>query len=245
MNFNYMVKFQLKLIFKTPVMLLCYFVYPPLLTLIIGYLGKDNFGGGFSSYEFYSISMLVFIYIGAGLISIYNFMDKHIKDGNLRTIFTPIKTSTIYLSQITSGTIFSAIGVMLNLMVFRFLFNINYGGSGFMIFISIVALSFMSNALGIFICTVNDDVLVGNMIFNFIQGFLGVLGGAFFSLEALGKIPAMLSKISPVKWIMDGLLNSIYDNNNFILYIVLLSNIALGGVLILICRRTFKTEKYL
>lgn len=245
MNLLNMVKFQLKLMIKTPVMILTYFIYPVLLTAIIGYLTQNNFGGEVTSYQYYSISMMIFIFSGAGLASVYNFIDKPIKEGNLRLIFTPISNIGIYLSQIITGTIFSGVGAGVSMILFKVLFSINYNGNEFIIFLSFVALSLMSNALGILLCTILDDVGPINMIFNMLQVFLCVLGGAFISLESLGEFPAALSKISPVKWLMDGLLNSIYDNNNFLLFVTIGVNIVLAMMFIGICTRTFKTEKYL
>lgn len=245
MNLFNMVKFEFKLMVKTPVMILTYFIYPVLLTAIIGYLTQKNFGGEVTSYQYYSISMMIFIFSGAGLASVYNFIDKPIKEGNLRLIFTPISNIGIYLSQIVTGTIFSSLGAGVSMILFKVLFSINYNGNEFIIFLSFVALSLMSNALGILLCTILDDAGPINMIFNMLQVFLCVLGGAFISLESLGEFPAALSKISPVKWVMDGLLNSIYDNNNFLLFVTIGVNIVLAMMFIGICTRTFKTEKYL
>lgn len=245
MNFLNMVKFELKLMFKTPIMIITYFIYPVLLTTIIGYLTQDNFGGGFTSYEFYSISMMIFVFMGAGLSSAYNFMDKPFKDGNLRTIFTPLNTKGIYMSQVVSGSIFCTLGVGFSMLIFKNFFNISYKGSGFLVFLSFVALIFMSNAIGILLCTISDNLTVIGMLFNLVQVFFCMLGGAFFSIEALGKIPALLAKTSPIKWFMDGILNSIYDSNNFLIYISIVINIILGIIFLAICSRTFKTEKYL
>lgn len=244
MNLLNKVKFEFKLMIKTPVMFISYFCYPVLLTLIIGYLSQNSFGGEISSYEFYSVSMMIFVYSGAGIASVFNFADKPIKQGNLRVIFTPIKTINIYLSQIICGTIFCAIAIVFNILIFNILFGIDYSGNTIIIFMSFITLAFLSNALGIFLCTIIEDAGVINIIFNMIQTIFCVLGGAFFSIESLGKIPAALAKLSPVKWIMDGILNSMYDNNNYLLFKVIFINIVLGIIIIMFCRLSFKTEKY-
>ena len=44
---------------------------------------------------------------------------------------------------------------------------------------------------------------------------------------------------------MDGLLNSMYDNNNFILFVIIGINIIIAVMLIGLTSKTFKTEKYL
>lgn len=61
--------------------------------------------------------MMIFIYAGAGLSSVYNFMDKPTKDGNLRVIYTPSKASSLYLSQIISGTILATMGILFSMLV--------------------------------------------------------------------------------------------------------------------------------
>lgn len=240
-----MIKFQFKLICKTPIMFMMYFVYPILLTAIIGYLTQGNFSGGITSYEYYSIGMMIFIFTSAGLISSYNFIDDSIKSGNARIIFAPVKNIVIYLSQIISGTIYSSIAIAATMLIFRMFFSVDYNGNGVLIYVSFMILAFMSNALGMFLCTVINNIGIVNALFNIVQAVLCVLGGAFFSLEALGKIPAMISKISPVKWLMDGLLNSMYDNNNFILFVAIAVNIIVALILIALTSKTFKTEKYL
>ena len=245
MNMVNMIKFQLKLICKTPVMFMMYFVYPILLTAIIGYLTQSSFGGGVSSYEYYSIGMMIFIFTSAGLISSYNFLDDNIKEGNVRTMFAPIKKAGIYLSQIISGTVYSSVAIVVTMIIFNFLFGVNYNSNGILICISFITLCFMSNALGMFLCTTINHVGMVNVVFNLVQVVLCVLGGAFFSLEVLGEVPAMISKISPVKWFMDGLLNSIYDNNNFILFVAIGINLMVAIILIGLTSKTFKVEKYL
>ncbi len=245
MNIVNMIKFQLKLICKTPVMFMMYFVYPILLTAIIGYLTQSNFGGGISSYEYYSIGMMIFIFTSSGLISSYNFLDDNIKQGNVRTMFAPIKKLGIYLSQIISGTTYSSVAIVVTMLIFNLLFGVNYNGNGILICISFIILCFMSNALGMFLCTTINHVGMVNVVFNLVQVVLCVLGGAFFSLEILGEVPAMISKISPVKWFMDGLLNSMYDNNNFILFVAIGINIIVAIMLIGLTYKTFKIEKYL
>ena len=201
MNIVNMIKFQLKLMCKTPIMFMMFFVYPVLLTAIIGYLTQSSFGGGVSSYEYYSIGI--------------------------------------------SGTIYSSVAIAITMLIFSLLFGVNYNGNGILICVSFVILSFMSNSLGMLLCATINNIGAVNMVFNIVQTVLCILGGAFFSLEALGEIPAMISKISPVKWLMDGLLNSMYDNNNFILFVIIGINIIIAVMLIGLTSKTFKTEKYL
>lgn len=244
MNLINKIKFELKVMIKSPTEIYTYFIFPIILTLLVGYLTKDSFGSEISSYEYYSFNMMIFVYIGAGNASLYNFINKPVKQGNFRVIFTPIKTIYMYLSQILAGTIFCAIGIAFTILVFKIFFNINYRGNEFSIFALFTSIAFVANAVGIFLATIIDNVDTTNIIITIGQGILCVLGGAFFSLEALGKIPTAISKLSLVKYWRDGIFNIMYDNSYFIISISILINVALGIMFIIFCKYTFNTEKY-
>ena len=240
-----LIRFQFKMLIKSPVMLINFFLYPIILTLIIGYLTQNSFGDGYSSYEFYSISMMIFIFVGTGIGCAYNYLDEPKKAGNSRIILMPVKESNIYLAQIISGTIAFSFAVILSMLFFSIFLNVDYNNNAVIIYLAFSTLIFLSNTLGVFLCTILDKPFVINLIFNLIQMVLCVLGGTFFSMESLGKVPAILAKLSPVKWFLDGILYSMYDNSNTLLMIVILVNFMLGMVFILLCKRTFKTEKYI
>lgn len=244
MNLINKIKFELKVIIKNQTQINFYFIFPIIFTLLVGYLTQNSFGSEISSYEYYSFNMMIFINIGAGNASLYNFIDKPVKQGNYRVIFTPTRTIYMYLSQILAGTIFCALGIIFTMLVFKIFFNINYRGNEFIIFLLITSIAFVSNAVSIFLATIIDNVNTTNIIITMGQSILCVLGGAFFSLEALGKIPTYIAKLSPVKYWIDGILNSMYDNSNFIISISILVNIALGIMFVIFCKYTFKTEKY-
>jgi ABC-2 type transport system permease protein len=239
------IKFEFKIMLKSRVLVYSYFISPIVLTILVGYLAQNSFGSGISSYEYYSINMMLFVYMGSGNASLYNFIDKPMKQGNLRVIFTPIKTVYMYLSQIVCGTIFCVMGIVFTTLVFKLLFKINYHGNEFIIFALFSSIAFVSNAASVFLCTTINNFSSISIIITIGQSILCVLGGAFFSLETLGKVPATMAKLSPVKYWIDGVLNSMYDNNNSIISIAIFINVMLGIIFIIFCKYTFKTEKYI
>ena len=240
-----MIKHQLKMLFKNPILIMNFWGYPVILTLIIGYLTKSFYGDGISSYEYYSNSMLIFMFMGAGLITIYNFIESNLVDGNFRAIYAPISKSTIYLSQIISSTIFAIVGIILNILIFKFLVGVTYNGTEFLIVLSLGTLSFLSTSIATLLCAFINNIGAINGIFNMIQSAFCVLGGAFFSMEALGGVPAMISKLSPVKYIIDGMYLSIYDNSHSMILLISVVNVVLAITVILVTRKKFKVESYI
>ncbi|MGL4762224.1 MAG: ABC transporter permease [Sarcina sp.] len=240
-----MIKHQLKILFKNPILIMNFWGYPVILTLIIGYLTKSFYGDGITSYEYYSNSMLIFLFMGAGLITIYNFIDSNLVDGNFRAVYAPISRSTIYISQIISSTIFAVIGIIINVLIFKFLVGITYNGSEFFVILSLGTLAFLSTTIATLLCAFINNIGAINGVFNLVQAGFCLLGGAFFSMEALGGIPAAISNISPVKYIIDGILLSIYDNNHSMILIISLVNIVLAIVVIFVTKKKFKVESYI
>lgn len=240
-----MIKHQLKTLFKNPILIMNFYGYPVILTLIIGYLTQSFYGEGISSYEYYSNSMLIFMFMGAGLITVYNFIDTSLVNGNFRAMYAPIDTSVIYISQVISSTIFSMIGIILNILIFRFLVGVNYNGSEFLIILVLTTLAFLSATIATLLCSVKANIGTINGVFNLIQALLCFLGGAFFSMEALGGLPAMISKVSPVKYIIDGIFLSIYDNSHMMLVIISVVNIVLALIVLVITKKKFRVESYI
>lgn len=240
-----MIKMQLQALFKNKIMIINFVAYPSILTFIIGYLAESYFNSGVSSYEYYSNSMMIFLFMGAGLLAIYNLGDVDVVDGNLRAMYAPVPRSYIYISQVISSTIFSSVSIILNILVFKFLFKVEYAGNEGIIILGFITLAFLSNSLGMFLLSLVKEIGICNGIFNLVQVALCALGGAFISLEGFGGILSFLSKLSPVKYLIEGILNSIYDNSTTLLWMIIGINIILGLGFLIITKKTFKIERYL
>ncbi|MGL4740184.1 MAG: ABC transporter permease [Sarcina sp.] len=240
-----MVKMQLKSLFKNKIMIINFVVYPSVLTFIIGYLAQSYFNSGITSYEYYSNSMMIFLFMGAGLLAIYNLGDADVVEGNFRAMYVPIPRVYIYISQVISSTIFCVLSIIFNILIFKYLFKVEYAGNEFIIILSFITLAFLSNSLGMFLLSLIKNVGICNGIFNLVQALLCTLGGAFISLEGFGGVLSFLSKLSPIKYLIEGILNSIYDNSTTLLCLIILINIILGLSFLIITKKTFKVEKYL
>ena len=240
-----MIKLQVKMLFKNPVMIINFIGYPIILTLIIGYLTTNIFGSGISSYEYYSNSMMIFIYMGAGILVAYSLIENEVVSGNFRAVYAPISKATIYLSQVVSANIFMLVSIVLNVLVFKYLFGVNYGGNEILIILGLLTISFLSISVGILLCGCTNNFGLINGVINMVQGALCILGGAFFSMEALGKVPALLSKLSPVKYLIDGIFLSIYEGQSKMLISIVFINIVLGLIILFIANKKFDVQKYM
>lgn len=238
-----MTSLAVRQIMKMPIMYLCFFIYPVLLPAIIGYLTHYNFSGGITSYEYYSHGLLLALFMVSGLCGTYNFVEDSQRPGYMRFIYAPVSKVCIYFSQILASSFFGITGMGCSMLIFKYVLHVNYNGCELLIFAAISALIFCSNAFAVFLCTILAHSGIIDMIFNLIMAVFGILGGAFFPFESLGPVQAALAKVSPIKWLLDGILNCIYDNSTRLLLVSVTVLLLVGTAFAVLCRFTFRTEK--
>jgi len=219
-------------------------VLPLVLLVIIGYINKDGFTCEFTSYQYYFIGVLIFIYSGIGTNISFNFIDKDNKSGNLRTIFAPVNNKMIYISHIFSALSFAFITLLVNLITFKFIFEVDFSESALMIFLVLLSVVFVSSSIGILFSLIIDDAVIIEEIFTVFQLLFCFIGGCFFSIESIANIPQFIIYLSPIKYVMDGLLQSMYENSNTLSFIIIFINVIIGSILIKVSSLFFKEENY-
>ncbi len=241
----HMLKLQMKLIFKNSTSLLQFFLLPTVLVLIIGYLAKDSFNGRVTSYQYYSIGVMLFMYSGFGVIGAFNFIDKFIREGNLRLVYMPINESWIFATHIVSGSLYGILTITVNMVIFGILFGVNYYNNFWIILLLYTSIVLSSSTFGILLSILIDNTIVIEEIFTISQLVLCLLGGCFFSIESIASLPTFFAYMSPVKWIMDGLVNGIFLNDTTKIFIIIPINLLISVIIVIFCKMNFKTEKYL
>lgn len=230
---------------KSPVLLQFSTAFPVLLTLIMGFLCQGSYGAEVTSYDYYGITMLLFAVIGVSVSAANSFMEKGIKACNLRVIYSPIRVSYIYLSKIIATFLYTSVCFMVVMGVCKFLLGVNYGGknSGYVVLL-ILLLDLLSAALGVMFCCIFKSEEVSSQILSMANNVFGILGGLFFQIDGLGKAAGTLSNISPVKWVLAGIMKIIYDGDLSLVAPISVIFLSLTAVLLLVCRLTFRTEDY-
>lgn len=245
MEIKYLLRSQLKKTVKKTNLLIQFLVLPILLILIIGYLTKNNFTENITSYQYYSIPVMLFMYIGYGINSSFAFVDRYNRRGNFRLLYVPINPVYIYISHIISGTISGMVTALINLILIKYLFRMNYGKNFILILLTFTTIILVSNAIGIILSLVIDNAIVIEEIFTVSQLILCFMGGCFFELESIANLPRVVAYISPVKWVLKGINDIIYLGQNGILIITNIANIIILVLLVFLCVKSYKVEKYL
>lgn len=246
MSFFKIVKFDLKNLFKTPMLVIVNIVEPLALYVILGVIMKNKFSSNtMSSFDFYAVTTLI---ISATMIVMTTsniFLDEKVKRGNKRVIYAPISKAEVYLSKLVSSFIFAIILFDILAFIEQYVFKCNFGGKNIIFIIILIdALTFFACSLSTAGCCVLKNEDKANSVIPLITSVFLLFSGIFVPLGQVGKIMKVLSALSPVRYVTECSMQIIYDNNFNLFGMTIIMMIVLSIICIFICQLTFKIEEY-
>jgi ABC-2 type transport system permease protein len=221
-------------------------VFPFMLVLILGFLNSGNYGSRITAYDYYGVSMMIYIIFNTSTIASNSFMEERIKQGNMRIIYAPVPKGFIYTSKIAATFTFSSICHLLVMLILHLILKVNFGGQrvGYIILI-LLLFEIFASILGVLLCCIFKRENTANQILSIVINISGVLGGLFFRLDGFGKTVEKISYISPVKWIITDIFKVIY-NSDFVDYLpTVIILITLSTATLLLCEKFYRTEDYI
>lgn len=246
MNLLRMFKMDFMNTAKNPTLFLCNTVFPLVIILIMGFITKASYGSKVTSYDYYGVTMTIFFAFEIATTEANTFMEKKVKPGNVRLIYSPTHTSNIFLSKILACSAFAGICYTILMVVEDKVFNIKLGGENFIyVLILVLLFIFFMCSFGAFMCCIFKSEEAANKIMFPLLVVFGIFGGMFFPIDSLGNAVQKLSYVSPLKWINDCILKIIYDKD-FSMFVPTITAFILGSaILMLLCKLIFKPEEYI
>lgn len=236
---------DLRNLFRNPVLLGYNTVFPIAFILILGWLTGDAYAHVSDAYEYYAVTLLVYGMFSGAMTATNCFMERDIKKPNLRIIYSPSGASAIWASKLIASFIFDYVLHVALIMVCVPLLGITIGVSPW-VFIALMApVELFGSALGIFGCCVLHSEEFASTVLSLVVSLLCVLGGTFFSPDALGGAIAAVSYLSPVRWVDDTFFAIACDNDLTMFWPVFAGGIVLSALLAIGCKKLFRTEDYL
>lgn len=232
---------------KTPVILTVCTIYPWALVGLFGFILSSLYGGkGVSSYDYYGVTMMIYLIIASLTITPNTFMDKRLKQGNIRIAYAPVSKVSIYMSKIISSYIFMGVSFSINMALMNYLHIVNFGGSNFIyILLLFLILLLFAVCFGGAVCVILKSEELTNMILSNVASIFALLSGMFFPLDSLGKWISKISNLSPLKWILDLSFKVIYDNNFQNYIFTLLGLVLLSVISLIVMHLNYKPEDYI
>ncbi len=245
-KFNQIFKMDIVNLLTNPMWLFYGLAFPFLLVLILGFLASGSYGDAVTSYDYYGITMMLFIVLNTATISANSFMEERIKSGNMRIIHSPVRPFSIHFSKLAASFVFASachtvVGLVLSLSL-----GVNYGGADAVcVWVLMLFAEFFASGLGIMLCCALKSENITNQILSLVIMVLAILGGLFFPLDGLGAAMEQISNLSPVKWVSSAAFRMIFDND-FALFVPAIAILAaLSAATVMISAKLFKTEDYI
>lgn len=245
-RFNTIFKRDITNIVLNPVLLISSSVFPLLLIMVMGYMTSSVYGGGeVTSYDYYGVTILIFVTLNVSMIASNSFMEKSLKTSNLRILYSPVPTFYLYLSKMLATFLYSSVALFLLVGLTHFILGVNFGGKGWVyVVLILIGFTLFSSALGILLCCIFRSEETTNKILSMVNNTLAVAGGLFFQLDGLGRTVELVSYLSPVKWVAEAAFRMIYDQDTGLVW-PMLAVCILGTIVFLWgCKLTFKVEDY-
>ena len=238
-------KMDLANLFKNPVLVGYNTVFAALLILVMGFLTSGSYADWRDAYRYYGITMLIYGMLNGAMTASNGFMERDIKRPNLRIIFSPVGSFPIYFSKSLSSFVFDYTMHAALVVVLFPLFGISFGAQPLFFFLLMVPVEFASVSLGTFFCCVLHTEEAASTLLSLVVSLLCVLGGTFFSLDGLGPAFALITRLSPTKWLNDAFFALCCDNSLQLFWPVFAGASGLAVLLTAGCRFFFRTEDYL
>lgn len=150
------------------------------------------------------IGFLIMFMLIRGMRTAYRIFDEKRENIYMRIFMAPVKSSEYYLAGIISGYISVLIQVVLGIVSINIL-NVETGLSNIQLFIILALVGLVSISLALCCSAFASNRTEASNIFNFVNMFFLMLGGAFVPLEIIPPIMEKVSYFTPVRWAMESI----------------------------------------
>lgn len=150
------------------------------------------------------IGFLIMFMLIRGMRTAYRIFDEKRENIYMRIFMAPVKSSEYYLAGIISGYISILIQVVLGIVSINIL-NVETGLSNIQLFIILALVGLVSISLALCCSAFASNRTEASNIFNFVNMFFLMLGGAFVPLEIIPPIMEKISYFTPVRWAMESI----------------------------------------
>ncbi len=244
---RFLIIFKMDMInlFKNPVLVGYNTIFAGILILIMGFLTGGNYADIKNAYQYYTVTLLIYGMLNGAMTASNCFMERDIKRPNLRIIYSPAGSFSIYFSKIFSSFFFDFILHLVLLAILCPLINVTLGSQPLVFILLMIPIEFASAALGIFFCCIFHCEETTSTLLSTVISLLCILGGSFFSLDGMGGIMAYITRLSPTKWLNDAFFAISCDDSMRYFWPVFVGASVVSALLVLGCSKFFRTEDYI
>lgn len=242
-----LIKQDFRNLITTPVVITVCTVYPWFLIGLFGFIFSSLYGSeGITAYDYYGVTMMIYMITISLTITPNTFMEKRLRQGNIRIAYAPISKVTIYMSKIISSYLFMGISFSINMALMNCFKMVNFGGENFIYVLGLMmTFLFFSVTIGGAACVIIKNEELTNTILSNFANVLAFVSGMFFPVDNLGKTVSSIANLSPIKWILDLSFRVIYDNNFQHYNLIVMGLLLLSLAALVVMHFNYKPEDYI
>lgn len=224
-----------------------FLLFPICVASLMGFLFENLYNTSLvSSYDFYGVTMVIFIAMMGSTVPANAFLARKIKNVNTRIFYSPVSRVIVYSSKILACFLFMGSCITLNIIFFQVTSFANFGGENiFYIILLMLAFTLFLTLLSSAICVTLHSEDLTNIVLSNTMSILGFLSGIFFPIASLGALFEKIASFSPITWTVNCIFQFIYDGSSQQYWWIMLGLIIISLLLVLIVHRNYRPEDYI
>lgn len=222
-------------------------LFPACVAALMGFLFENLYDSSLvNSYDFYGVTMVIFVAMMASTIPANSFLSKNIKNVNTRIFYSPVARILVYSSKILACFLFMGVCISFNIIFFEVTSFANFGGEniGYILLLMMNFTLFLTMLSSAICVTLHSEELTNITLTN-TTSVLGFLSGIFFPIANMGALFEKIAAFSPITWTVNCVFQLIYDGTSAYYWWIMLGLIVISFLLVLIVHRNYRPEDYI
>lgn len=220
-------------------------VFPLVTIAVLGYLTSKSYGKEFTSYEYYSITVIPFcLFMGITSVAYASTDEKRMKTA-YRFVTAPISKKSLILSKFFSCIFALGLCSIVVMVLSSMFFQLPIGSYALQITVLLLCESVAITGLGLFFGLASKNFATIQNYLNLPIMLFGFLSGAFFPVNSLNPVLSFLINLSPITWINRAIMYCLYMSDSTILLLTSSILFIVGSLFVLLTIKYFKKEAFI
>lgn len=194
--------------------------------------------------DYYAITMLTLIIMYGGNTSMSAIVTERKSKTQNRIMSAPVKKYQFLVGKIIGCIAVTIVQSAIVILFSKYVLKTYWGTNIWAVFAVILSVILFAITLGAGLTFIIKDNNIASTLLGLIIPIVVFLGGGYFPLDAFNsKFINILSKVSPLKWSNQAIMNIIYSNDFSTMGYAILINVIVSIVLIGVSAYIFKKEE--
>ncbi|WML58885.1 ABC transporter permease [Neobacillus sp. PS2-9] len=166
-----------------------------------------------SSMDYYAIVITTMIILYGAMSASSLIVEERVRGTANRLIASPIRKSEIFIGKVLGGLVSSSLSALLVVQLSKLLFHANWGDHEGMVYLVLLTEIIFAVSLGIGISFLAKTHAAPKVIITLVAQLSSFFGGSYFRIVNPEGFFKLITELSPLTWMNNGLMKLIYAND--------------------------------